>query len=105
MKDFNYRILDADLMTPEIMNLVAKIHEYKGKQTLFLTAKMDILEALLNVAKIQSTGASNRIEGIFTQRQDSSNWWHTMPNLLTGMKRRLPAIEKFSARFTKITSI
>ncbi|MBT9156624.1 MAG: hypothetical protein DDT37_01612 [Firmicutes bacterium] len=66
MKDFNYRTLDTELMTPEIMNLVAKIHEYKGKQTLFLTAKKDILEALLNVAKIQSTGASNRIEGIFT---------------------------------------
>ena len=48
------------------MNLVSKIHEYKGKQELFIEAKPDILEAMLEVAKIQSTGASNRIEGIFT---------------------------------------
>lgn len=48
------------------MNLVSKIHEYKGKQELFIKAKPDILEAMLVVAKIQSTGASNRIEGIFT---------------------------------------
>lgn len=48
------------------MNLVSRIHEYKGKQELFMKAKLDILEAMLEVAKIQSTGASNRIEGIFT---------------------------------------
>lgn len=53
-------------MIPEIMNLVSRIHEYKGKQELFMKAKLDILEAMLEVAKIQSTGASNRIEGIFT---------------------------------------
>ena len=53
-------------MVPEIMNLVSKIHEFKGKQELFMRAKPDILKAMLEVAKIQSTGASNRIEGIFT---------------------------------------
>lgn len=66
MKEFNYREIDGDLMIPEIMNLVSRIHEYKGKQELFMKAKPDILEAMLEVAKIQSTGASNRIEGIFT---------------------------------------
>lgn len=66
MKQFNYRTIDAELMTPEIMNFVAAVHEYKGRQALFLTAKADVLEAMLSVAKIQSTGASNRIEGIFT---------------------------------------
>ena len=58
--------MNNDLMLPEIMNLVSKIHEYKGKQELFMKAKPDILGAMLEVAKIQSTGASNRIEGIFT---------------------------------------
>lgn len=66
LKEFNYREIDSDLMIPEIMNLVSRIHEYKGKQELFMKAKLDILEAMLEVAKIQSTGASNRIEGIFT---------------------------------------
>jgi len=66
MREFNYRAIDAELMTPEIMNLVAALHEHKGRQAQFLAAKADVLEALLRVAKIQSTGASNRIEGIFT---------------------------------------
>ncbi len=58
--------MPAELLTPEIMNLVAAIHEYKGKQDLYLATKPDILESLLSVAKVQSIGASNRIEGIFT---------------------------------------
>jgi len=66
LREFNYREADKELFTPEIMNLIAKIHEYKGKQELFVEAKPDILEAMLEVAKVQSTGASNRIEGIFT---------------------------------------
>ena len=45
---------------------VAQIHEYKGQQNLFIEAKADALSELLEVAKIQSTEASNRIEGIIT---------------------------------------
>ena len=66
VKEFNYREMNSELMVPEIMNLVSKIYEFKGKQELFMRAKPDILKAMLEVAKIQSTGASNRIEGIFT---------------------------------------
>ncbi len=65
VREFNYREMNSELMLPEIMNLVSKIHEFKGKQELFIKAKPDILKAMLDVAKIQSTGASNRIEGIF----------------------------------------
>lgn len=46
--------------------MVGSIHEHKGKQELFLEANVDELKTLLEVALIQSTGASNRIEGIFT---------------------------------------
>lgn len=46
--------------------MVGSIHEHKGKQDLFLEANIDDLKTLLEVALIQSTGASNRIEGIFT---------------------------------------
>lgn len=66
MRIFNYLEIDSELYTPDIVNLVSAIHEYKGKQDLFIEAEPDILEAMLQVAKIQSTGASNRIEGIYT---------------------------------------
>lgn len=66
MRDFDYITGPAKLLTPEIVQMVASIHEHKGKQELFLEANIDELKTLLEVALIQSTGASNRIEGIFT---------------------------------------
>ena len=49
-----------------IINLISKIHEYKGKQSYLLDTKKGTLETLLKVAKIQSTSSSNKIEGIYT---------------------------------------
>ena len=49
-----------------IISLISKIHEYKGKQSYLLDTKKDTLETLLKVAKIQSTSSSNKIEGIYT---------------------------------------
>lgn len=49
-----------------IINLISKIHEYKGKQSYLLDSKKDALETLLKVARIQSTSSSNKIEGIYT---------------------------------------
>lgn len=66
MRKFDYRVIPDELMNHEVMNLVSAIHEYKGKQDLFIETKPDVLEAMLEIAKIQSTGASNRIEGIYT---------------------------------------
>lgn len=66
MRDFDYQHLPDSLLTPEICGLLAAIHEYRGKQELYTAAKQDVLDDLLEVAKIQSTAASNRIEGIFT---------------------------------------
>jgi len=66
MRKFDYTTIPDELMNHELMNLVSVIHEYKGKQELFIEAKPDVLEAMLEIAKIQSTGASNRIEGIYT---------------------------------------
>src|SRR5665648_479014 len=66
MRNFDYKAVPDELMNHELMNLVSAIHEYKGKQELFIEAKPDVLEAMLEIAKIQSTGASNRIEGIYT---------------------------------------
>ncbi len=66
MRHFDYITSPAKLLTPEIVQMVGRIHEHKGKQELFLEANIDELKTLLEVALIQSTGASNRIEGIFT---------------------------------------
>ena len=66
MKNFDYITNPAKLLTPEIVQMVGSIHEHKGKQELFLEANIDELKTFLEVALIQSTGASNRIEGIFT---------------------------------------
>ena len=66
MREFDYSNIPSELFNSEIMNLVSAIHEYKGKQELFIEAKPDILKAMLEIAKVQSTGASNRIEGIYT---------------------------------------
>lgn len=66
MRQFHYTHLEQDLFTPDIINMVSAIHEYKGKEELLIGGKPDILRGMLEVTRIQSTGASNRIEGIFT---------------------------------------
>ena len=66
MRNFDYRKLKDMKWDNEILGLVAQIHEYKGKQALFLKQKPATLEKLIDTAKIQSTEASNKIEGIVT---------------------------------------
>jgi hypothetical protein len=67
VRTFDYSNLPHDeLLAPEIMSPISAIHEHRGKQELLVEAKSDILGAMLEAAKIQSTGASNRIEDIFT---------------------------------------
>lgn len=66
MREFDYTKTPEKLLTPEIVQMMGSIHEHKGRQELFLEANTDELKNLLEIALIQSTGASNRIEGIFT---------------------------------------
>lgn len=66
MHIFDYKNAPVKLLTPEITALLSTIHEYKGKQELYLNARPDVLNALIEVAKVQSTTSSNRIEGIST---------------------------------------
>jgi ribosomal protein S3AE len=66
MRTYDYTKTANQLLTPEIVHMIGKIHEHKGKQDLFVEANVDELKTLLEVAMIQSTGASNRIEGIYT---------------------------------------
>ena len=66
MRMFDYVTFPQELRSAEIIHLLSQVHEYRGKQGWYLTAKKDVLETLVDVAVIQSTDASNRIEGIFT---------------------------------------
>ena len=66
MRNYNYQNKWQKLLTPEIVSLLTQIHEYKGEQTLFIEAKADTLTQLVEMAKIQSTESSNKIEGIYT---------------------------------------
>ena len=66
MRNYSYKNKWQTLLTPEVVSLLTQIHEYKGEQTLFIEAKADTLTQLVELAKIQSTEASNKIEGICT---------------------------------------
>lgn len=66
MREFNYTTASEKLLVNEIVNMVSSIHELRGQQTSYMNVKPDILLGMLELAKIQSTGASNRIEGIIT---------------------------------------
>lgn len=61
MEEYNSTISNSN-----IINLISKIHEYKGKQSYLLDSKKSTLDTLLKVAKIQSTSSSNKIEGVYT---------------------------------------
>jgi Fic family protein len=66
MHEYNYLKLKESRWDNEILSFVAQIHEFKGKQELYLRQKPVELERLIGVAKIQSTESSNKIEGIET---------------------------------------
>ena len=66
MKQFDYTEKWKKLLTPEIVGYLTTIHEYKGEQRLIAERYADVLESLVEVAKIQSTESSNKIEGIYT---------------------------------------
>lgn len=65
MREFDFNASASKLLTNNIVNMLGNIHEYKGQQNLFIEAKADVLTHLLEIAKKQSTEASNRIEGIY----------------------------------------
>ena len=62
MREFDYTALIRRTWDTEIVNYASLIHEYKGKQELYLRLKPVELEKLVEIAKIQSAESSNRIE-------------------------------------------
>lgn len=66
MRIFNYSKINEQKWDSEILGLIAAIYKEAGKQELFLKQKPEELEKLVEIAKVQSTEASNAIEGIVT---------------------------------------
>lgn len=66
MRQFDYAAKLSELMTPQVMAAIGDMREHRGKQALYESTHPDVLESLVEVAKIQSTDTSNRIENIST---------------------------------------
>ncbi len=66
MREFNYTKVREQKWDSDMLGLVAAIYKEAGKQELYLKQRPAELEKLVEIAKIQSTKASNAIEGIVT---------------------------------------
>ena len=66
MRTFDYEKLAELHWDNEELRHVAKIHEYKGRLTAFADRNPKEALRLVEIAKIQSTESSNRLEGIVT---------------------------------------
>ena len=66
MREFNYSLIKQQKWDSELLGLIAAIYKEAGKQELYLKQRPQELEKLIEIAKIQSTEASNAIEGIVT---------------------------------------
>lgn len=66
MRLFNYSEIKNQKWDSDILGLIAAIYKETGKQEMYLKQRPEELEKLVEIAKIQSTEASNAIEGIVT---------------------------------------
>ncbi len=66
MRSFNYSAIREQKWDSEILGLIAAIYKEAGKQELYLKQRPEELRKLVEIARIQSTEASNAIEGIVT---------------------------------------
>lgn len=66
MRAFNYSEIKNQMWDSEILGLIAAIYKEAGKQEQYLKQRPEETEKLIKIAKIQSTEASNAIEGIVT---------------------------------------
>lgn len=66
MRNYDYQEKWKKLLTPQVVGYLTTIHEFKGEQRLIASRHADVLTDLVEVARIQSTESSNKIEGIYT---------------------------------------
>ena len=51
MRDFDFIVSPAKLLTPEIVQMVSSIHEHKGKQELFLEANVQMRDGVRRLCR------------------------------------------------------
>ena len=68
MRSFDYRRLADCFWDGEVVSLLSQIHEYKGRQDVFVSQRPSSVARLVDIAKVQSVESSNRIEGIVTTK-------------------------------------
>src|SRR5574344_492914 len=66
MREFNYSKIREQKWDSDILGYIAAIYKEAGKQEQYLKQRPEALEKLVESAKVQSTEASNSIEGIVT---------------------------------------
>lgn len=66
MRAFNYSKIRNQKWDSDILGLIAAIYKQAGKQEMYLKQRPAEMEKLVEIAKVQSTEASNAIEGIVT---------------------------------------
>lgn len=66
MRNYNYIDDLEKFLTPDVVSMLTQIYEFKGKQNIFTESNINVLTGLIEIAKIQSTESSNKIEGIYT---------------------------------------
>lgn len=66
MKKFDYHTLNNLKISFPLLTKMNTIYELRGQTNSYKTDYREELDRLVEVAKIQSTDASNRIEGIYT---------------------------------------
>lgn len=87
-----------NLWDSEILGLVSAIYKYQGKQELYLKQRPEELNRFIEIAKIQSTEASNEIEGIVTT---STRLWELVEEKIPALEMVRKATYKKLGRFTK----
>ena len=105
MRTYDYNKKWQQLLTPEIVPMLSQIHEFKGEQNLFIEAQSDALTQLVEIAKIQSTEASNKIEGIFTSDERLKKLVQTKQPQGLATSKRLQAIEMCFQPYTIVMNL
>ena len=90
MRDFHYAAIREQKWDSEILGLIAAIYKEAGKQEMYLKQRPEELEKLVEIAKVQSTEASNAIEGIVTTSTRIRQLVEKKLRPETEMSRKLP---------------
>lgn len=102
MRTFNYSQIKELKWDSDVLGLIAAIYKEAGKQELYLKQRPEELEKLVEIAKIQSTEASNAIEGIVTTNTRIKQLVTKKTTPKTEMNKRLQAIGMFLELFMKV---